>query len=274
MTDWSASIEHLRRVDPVIKNVIDRVGPCTLSGNRDYFVRLCKAIFSQQISTKVAAVLFERFRATFPGRRPTPKLLLEMLQADSPLLNGIGISRPKRTYLRDLAEHFHGNKIPVRRLSKMSDDQVIDALVKVKGIGRWTAEMFLIFTLNRPDVLPVDDLGLQTSVRDVYKLPARPGAAELTKLAEPWRPHRTLATWYLWRHIECAAKDAKSNAEIAAKQKKADRLIAAVEVAAMDVAAADVIANVHVAVKAKKKLATAKSRAKQPRAGRKKPRVE
>ena len=203
-THWDAATRHLRRADPVLGRVIERVGPCTLRPRRDYFVVLCKAIFTQQISTTVAAVLFGRFRDLFPGRRPTPGRLLELIAAGDnrlpgPGLDRCGLSRQKRAYLADLARHFTDGEIPTRRLGRMDDERVIDSLVRVKGIGRWTAEMFLIFTLNRPDVLPVDDLGLREGVRAIYGLAERPGAAELTKLAEPWRPYRSVATWYVWR---------------------------------------------------------------------------
>ena len=111
----------------------------------------------------------------------------------------VGLSRQKRAYLIDLARHFVDGEIPTRSFAGMSDEQVIESLTRVKGVGRWTAEMFLIFVLNRPDVLPVDDLGLRESARRFYKLPARPRAKELTALGEAWRPWRSIATWYLWR---------------------------------------------------------------------------
>src|SRR5688500_5558332 len=179
--------------------MIDLVGPCTLAPRRDYYVVLCKAIFTQQISTAVAAVLFARFREQFPSRRPTPRLILEAMDGDAEAFRGCGLSRQKRAYVRDLAEHFRSNQIPTRKLAGMSDDDVIDALVKVKGIGRWTAEMFLIFVLNRPDVLPVDDLGLRQGAQRIFGLKKTPDAKTLTKLAEPWRPRRSIATWYIWR---------------------------------------------------------------------------
>ena len=196
---WHAASRHLCRVDPALRTVIRQVGPCTLAPRRDYFVALCKAIYSQQISTKVAAVLFGRFRDQFPNRRPTPTLVLRMLDRGPEALRGCGLSRQKAVYLRDLAEHFMDGRIRTRRLSSMSDEKVIEALVNVKGIGRWTAEMFLIFVLNRPDVLPTDDLGLREGVREVYGLPDRPAADDLRQIAEPWRPYRTIATWYVWR---------------------------------------------------------------------------
>jgi DNA-3-methyladenine glycosylase II len=203
MLDWAPAQAHLRAASPAMARVIDHVGPCTLAPRKDYFVVLCKAIFTQQISTAVATVLFQRFRLLFPSQRPTPRLVLELMDSasngDGELLRRCGLSRQKRTYVRDLAEHFVTGQIPTRRLATMSDDDVIDALVKVKGIGRWTAEMFLIFTLNRPDVLPVDDLGLRKGAQRLFNLRATPEGKKLTKLAEPWRPYRSIATWYIWR---------------------------------------------------------------------------
>jgi len=200
MDRWKDAVGHLRRVDSRLRTVIDRVGPCTLSTRRDYFVVLSKAIFTQQISTKVATVLFGRFRELFPMRRPTPTMVLRALD-DHPteVRKHFGLSRQKGAYLRDLARHFVDGEIPTRRLSTMPDEAVIDALVRVKGIGRWTAEMFLIFTLNRPDALPLDDLGLRDGIRDVYQLKERPTAKQCTEISEKWRPWRTVATWYLWR---------------------------------------------------------------------------
>ena len=198
-TDWRAASRHLSKVDPALAAVIRRVGPCTLAPRRDYFVALCKAIYSQQISVAVAAALFGRFRDVFPNRRPTPPLVLRAFEGDGAALRGCGLSRQKAVYLRDLAQHFVDGRIRTRRLSRMSDQQVIEALVNVKGIGRWTAEMFLIFVLNRPDVLPTDDLGLRQGVREIYGLSERPTADELQEIAEPWRPYRTVSTWYVWR---------------------------------------------------------------------------
>ena len=209
--DWTQGARHLARVDPTLRRVIGRVGPCTLAPRRDYFVALCKAIYAQQISTKVATVLFGRFRQQFPNRRPTPELVLQLLNGPESNLRLCGLSRQKAVYLADLARHFVDGRIPTRKLSRMSDDQVIDALVNVKGIGQWTAEMFLIFVLNRPDVLPVDDLGVREGVREMYGLHGRPTADELIAIGEPWRPFRSIATWYVWRR-NSTLKDGKSTA--------------------------------------------------------------
>jgi DNA-3-methyladenine glycosylase II len=198
---WSTALRHLRRVDPVMKSIITRVGPCTLSPRRDYFVVLCKSIFSQQLNTTVAATLFGRFCSLFPRRRPTPALVLKALTGGVPeeAIRHAGLSRQKRAYLIDLAQHFQDGEIPTRSFAAMEDEEVIEHLTRVNGIGRWTAEMFLIFVLNREDLLPVDDLGVLESMRVRYALPKRPTKAEAIALAEPWRPYRTVGTWYLWR---------------------------------------------------------------------------
>lgn len=218
--DWSEAAAHLSRVDPTLKRIIRQVGPCTLAPRRDYFVVLCKSIFNQQISTKVAAVLFARFRSQFPRQRPTPQAVIDFLSGDPEKVRAVGLSRQKAIYLRDLAEHFVDGRIPTRKLCRLDDEAVIEALVGVKGIGRWTAEMFLMFTLNRPDVLPVDDLGLREGVRDIFGLSERPTPKQVIERGEKWRPYRTVATWYIWRrHVNAPAKPAAapSNRNGAAK---------------------------------------------------------
>jgi DNA-3-methyladenine glycosylase II len=200
--DWRLARAHLAGVDPVMKRIIRRVGPCTLAPRRDYFVVLCKSIFTQQISTRIATILYGRFSDHFPRRRPTPHLVLRVLTGDDAVAKRCGLSKQKRSYLLDLARHFADGEIPTRQIPRMSDEEIIQSLVRVKGIGRWTAEMFLIFVLNRPDVLPVDDLGLREAVKAAYGLAERPAASDLRAIAEKWQPYRTLATWYLWRSLE------------------------------------------------------------------------
>jgi DNA-3-methyladenine glycosylase II len=197
--DWSAGEKHLSRVDPVLKKIIKQVGPCTLKRRKDYFVVLCKSIFSQQISVKVAAVLFHRFRNQFPLRRPTPARVIELFDRPEEQINAVGLSRNKRAYILDLARHFESGELRTSRFSRMSDEEIIEALVKVKGIGRWTVEMFLIFVLNRPDVYPVDDLGLRKNIQRAYGLAEMPTKKELNEIGEKWKPYRSLATWYFWR---------------------------------------------------------------------------
>jgi DNA-3-methyladenine glycosylase II len=204
--EWSAALAHLRAISPRMRELIEHVGPCTLSPRRDYFVTLCKAIFNQQLSMKAAATLFGRFRDHFPARRPTPAALLALVARDPQVLRRGGVSRQKNLYLIDLARHFASGEIPTRRLAAMNDDQVIEALTKVNGIGRWTAEMFLMFVLNRPDVLPVDDLGLRKGMQLFFNLRRPPLAKRMFELAEPWRPWRTVATWYIWRGFDLLKK--------------------------------------------------------------------
>jgi DNA-3-methyladenine glycosylase II len=198
---WRAAEAHLRR-DRRLRPIIVRVGPCTLAPRRDYFVALCKSIYAQQVSTTVARVLFDRFKSHFPRKRPTPLLVHQLLTGHEDSFRACGLSRQKRKYLIDLSQHFVDHRIATRKLATMTDEQVIEALVNVQGIGRWTAEMFLIFVLNRPDVLPVDDLGLREGVKRAFKLPDRPKAEDIYELAEPWRPWRSIATWYLWRGLK------------------------------------------------------------------------
>jgi DNA-3-methyladenine glycosylase II len=198
--DWAQAQEHLRRADPALGPIIARVGPCLLTPRRDHFVALCQSIFTQQISTAVATVLFARFREQFPARRPTPQRVLQLLEGDDEaIIRACGLSRQKRLYLIDLARHFEQQTINRRGFGRMDDERIIEQLTRVKGVGRWTAEMFLIFVLNRPDVLPVDDLGLRKGMQKLRRLRRLPDAAECRWIAEAWRPWRSVGTWYLWR---------------------------------------------------------------------------
>ncbi len=192
------AVRSLRQSDPTLAAIIARVGPCRLKPGRGYFAALCEAVISQQVSTKVAAVLYARFRGLFPRRTPTPAAMLALSDVR---LREVGLSRQKSTYLRDLARHFANGQIPSRRLRRMTDDEIIASLVRVKGIGVWTAQMFLIFVMDRSDVLPVADLGLRKAVRLHYRLADLPSAETLSALAEPWRPYRSVATWYLWQSL-------------------------------------------------------------------------
>jgi DNA-3-methyladenine glycosylase II len=201
--DWSRALRALRR-DPILRPVIARVGPCTLAPRNDAFISLVQSIYAQQISTKIATTLYLRFAEKFPRRKPTPALVVKALSGAWPddEIKRCGLSRQKRAYVHDLAGHFCRREINPRQLARADDETVIESLTRVKGIGRWTAEMFLMFNLNRPDVLPVDDLGIREAVRQLYALQHRPKADELRAIAEPWRPWRTIACWYLWRGFQ------------------------------------------------------------------------
>jgi len=205
--DWAAARRHLGRVDPAMKRIMRRVGPCALVPRDDHFLALCKAIFSQQLSTRIANILFERFCGLFPRRRPTPKRVLAAFAADGDAWKRCGLSRQKRAYIEDLARKFDSRQIKTRGFARMSDEQIIETLTQVKGVGRWTAEMFLIFVLNRPDVWPADDLGLQESYKRHFGLSKRPTRKELLPLGDRFTPYRSVATWYLWRALTARRKD-------------------------------------------------------------------
>jgi DNA-3-methyladenine glycosylase II len=198
------ALAHLRAADPVLAGLIEAVGP--LEDNRegrpdreDHYGALVRSITGQQLSVLAARAIYGRLIARFDGRPPTPAELL----ADDPeeLRAAAGLSRAKVAYLRSLAEHVIAGELELERLHELSDEQVIAELVAVKGLGLWTAQMFLMFHLERPDVLPVGDLGIRRAIERAYGLPALPLAAEMERIAEPWRPHRTLACRYLWRSL-------------------------------------------------------------------------
>ncbi len=194
----ATAITYLREKDPVMALAIERVGPCTLVPNPHLYETLVDAIISQQISVKAADAIMGRLRKTALGEAGglvTPESLLR-LEEDA--LRAAGLSPQKMRYLRDLAERVTDGRLDLARLNEMDDEAVIEELVKVKGIGRWTAEMMLIFSLGRPDVLPVDDLGFVEGVRDAYGLETRPTPKEMRERGEAWRPYRTFATWYMW----------------------------------------------------------------------------
>lgn len=196
--DWAEAMTHLRR-DPQLAALMDIVGPCTLKPGKGAFVALCQSIFSQQVSTKVAEVLYGRFAGLFPGKKPTARRLA-ILMADEPdRVQACGVSRQKMTYLADLAKHFSAGKLTDRALLKMDDEAIIDTLDPIRGVGRWTVEMYLMFSLNRPDVFPVDDFGLRMGMQRFMKKRKPPTPAQMLKRAEVWRPWRTIASWYIWR---------------------------------------------------------------------------
>lgn len=189
---------HLRRADPVMAGLVDRIGPCRLDEVQRGrpFEALLESIVHQQLSMKAAATIYGRFRELFDGEVITPE---RVLQTPAGRLRRAGLSRQKIAYIRDLARRVADGRLSLRRLPRMDDPEVVEALTRVKGIGRWTAEMFLIFRLGRLDVLPVDDLGVRDAARLAYGLGELPGARQLRRLGEPWRPYRSVASWYLWQ---------------------------------------------------------------------------
>jgi len=184
----------LKNADPTLAKIISQHGQCTLKLDRRYFRSLVEAILSQQLSIKAAATIFRRFKELL-NNKVEPAGILQLADAQ---FRGAGISRQKMGYLRDLAQKWSDGHIKHRRFTKMSDEEVIAALTQVKGIGRWTAEMFLIFCLGRLDVLPVGDLGFRNAIRRAYGLRRDPKPEKIERIAEAWRPYRSIATWYLW----------------------------------------------------------------------------
>jgi DNA-3-methyladenine glycosylase II len=196
------AVAALRKADPVLREVIDEVGSVGdfYAGRpTDHYGTLVRSIVGQQLSTKAAASIYARLLERFGGRAPTPEEVL----ADEPdaLRTAAGLSHAKVRYLHSLAEHVLDGSLRLDRLADLPNDEVIAELVAVKGIGVWSAHMFLMFHLHRPDVLPVGDLGIRRAVKLHYGLAELPTPAELTEIAEPWRPHRTLACIYLWRSL-------------------------------------------------------------------------
>ncbi|AMV39084.1 DNA-3-methyladenine glycosylase family protein [Planctomyces sp. SH-PL62] len=196
---WTKAIRHLKKVDPHLKQIIGRVGPCSLSPREDRFGALVGAIVSQQISTKAAASISERI-SELVGRPYDPHRLLEL--GEDPL-RACGLSGSKARYVLNLAAAVVEGATPVDQFDKgWNDDAIIDALTTVKGIGVWTAHMFLIFALNRPDVLPAGDLGVRVALRDRHGLAELPGPLDCHALTEHWRPYRSVGSWYLWRSLD------------------------------------------------------------------------
>lgn len=189
---------HLARRDPVLKRLIASVGPCTLQPEPNHFGALVRAIIAQQISTRAARSITARLTDGLGRHGVTARGVLRL---SDEALRAAGLSAAKVRALRDLAEKVRGGEVPLDALHEMDDEEVIARLLPVRGIGRWTAQMFLIFSLGRPDVLPVDDFGLRAGVRRHYDLGELPGKTDLIARAEPWRPYRSIATWYVWRSL-------------------------------------------------------------------------
>lgn len=190
---------HFKEHDPKMASVIQKVGPLRLQRNRKYFVVLCRSIVSQQISVAAADTIFTRFKKLFDGQAPTPERVAQLQETP---LRTAGLSRQKAAYLKDLSHRFIDGTIRPRQLNYLSNEEIIDQLTLVHGVGRWTAEMFLIFSLNRLNVLPVDDLGLRVAVQNIYGMKNRPDAKRLRVIGGKWSPFETVATWYAWRSLD------------------------------------------------------------------------
>ncbi len=192
-----AAVKHLRDADAVMAAIVGRCGPCPLKARRNYFEILVCSIVSQQISVKAAETISGRLRA-LAGGKVTPETI-GALSAER--MREAGISRQKASYLGDLASKWGDGPVDPSRFGKMTDEEIIAALTRIKGIGRWTAEMFLIFCLRRLDVLPVGDLGFRAALKKEYRLRKEPDARRIEAIASKWRPYRSVATWYLWASL-------------------------------------------------------------------------
>ena len=197
--DYTRARRLLARRDPILRELMRAHGPCRLAARQhtDPFKALTRAIVGQQLSAKAAATIFSRFEALF-DTFPTPA---QVVAVPDDRLRAVGLSQQKLGYLRDLCRRIVEGELPLDVLDRMDDEAVIENLMQVKGIGRWTAEMFLIFRLQRPDVLPVGDLGIVRAVQRAYKLRKAPSPDRLTRIGEAWRPYRSVACWYLWASL-------------------------------------------------------------------------
>lgn len=201
----SAAERHLKRVDPVMGGLIRTVGPCGLKPEpwRSPFQSLVQAVAHQQLNGKAAETILGRFRALFPAKRFPGHRALESVTDDQ--LRSAGFSRAKIAAIRDIAARVASGEIPgARRIERLSDEEIIERLTAARGVGRWTVEMLLMFQLGRPDVMPVDDFGVRNGYRLAYGLEAMPKPRALLEFSEIWRPHRTVAAWYLWRAVDLA----------------------------------------------------------------------
>src|SRR3954447_957696 len=196
---WADAVKHLRRVDPRLRAVIKRIGPSRLPPRPDGFGTLVTSIVAQQISSKAATSINQRLHA-LGGQPHHPARLIELGEA---ALKSVGLSASKARYVLNLAEAVSSGSVPLDAIDDSWEDAaIVAALTSVKGIGVWTAEMFLIFSLNRPDVLPVHDLGIRAALRDLHGLSEPPRPKECQALVEHWRPYRTVASWYIWQNVD------------------------------------------------------------------------
>jgi len=191
-------MNHLKKCDPVLRAIIERVGPCRIEYGLAEFSSLAEAIVYQQLNGKAAATIFDRF-AELAGKPLTPEGILKLSDEQ---MRGVGLSKQKSAYLKDLAAKTAGGLLDFARLPELTDEEVIEHLTQVKGIGVWTAHMFLIFALRRPNVLPTGDYGVQVAVKKHYKKRKLPKPKDMEKIARAWEPYRSVACWYMWRSLD------------------------------------------------------------------------
>lgn len=208
--DFTDAVKHLRQADPKLAALIDRVGPCTrvIPHHFSIFYSLMRSITYQQLAGKAAASIFARVeKACGDGRRPTPE---QVLATSDDALRAAGLSRNKLAAIRDLTAKMLDGTVPdLKTIHRLTDEEIIERITQVRGIGRWTVEMLLIFRLNRLDVLPVDDYGVRKGAQLTYKMRKLPDKKRLTKIAEPWRPYRSVGSWYMWRALDIKTPEAE-----------------------------------------------------------------
>jgi DNA-3-methyladenine glycosylase II len=192
------AVQYLCKVDSNLERIIKIVGKYYINIRNDPFQSLVESVIYQQLAGKAANVIYNRFINYYNNKQITPTLILN---SPNDNLKKVGLSNRKIDYLKDLALHVYDGRINLEELPKMNDDEIINKLVNVKGIGRWTSEMFLIFSLGRQDILPVTDLGVRKAIQKIYSLSELPKPNIMMEIAKPWRPYRSIATWYLWKSL-------------------------------------------------------------------------
>jgi len=192
------AILHVKKSDPVMRAIIERVGAYRIEYGEPTFHSLAESILYQQLNGKAAVTIFKRFTDQ-TGDPVTPEGILKLTDAQ---MRAVGLSKQKTAYLRDLAEKTKAGLLDFRKLENLSDDEVIEHLTQVKGVGVWTAHMFLMFSLRRPDILPTGDYGIQVAIKKYYRKRKLPKPKDMEKIAKAWSPYRSIASWYLWRSLD------------------------------------------------------------------------
>ncbi len=192
------AVNHLKKSDPILRAIIERVGPCRMEFGAPEFSALAESIVYQQLNGTAAATIFSRF-AALAGEPLTPERILKLSDEQ---LRSVGLSKQKSAYLKDLSAKAAAGVLDFARLPELSDEEVIEHLTQVKGIGVWTAHMFLMFSLRRPNVLPTGDYGVQVAIKKHYKKRKLPKPKDMEKIARAWEPYRSVACWYMWRSLD------------------------------------------------------------------------
>ena len=219
-----AARRHLSKADPVLARIIAEVGPLGIMPRAERFQALARTIIFQQLAGAAANAIYNRFVDLFPGA-PFPSAEQVLAKSDAEL-RGVGLSEKKALYIKDLAAHVRDGTLNFHRFHRMTDDEIVTDLTRVKGIGKWTAEIFLMFNLGRPDIMPADDLGVQNAVKRYYRMRHRPNRKRLLRHAERWRPYRSAAAWYLWRSLDITLPDGEKPApkKVVAAKRRANKV--------------------------------------------------